>query len=85
MLTMSFRFFFSLKATRAFGPLTKTIKLNAAELMPWIFAIALIIIIMSLSLFTLLSEYPKACNSALNCFHSLFETAYGVVRFSGVD
>ena len=41
MFAVSFRFFFSLKATRVFGPFTKLIKINAFSLVPWVFVTAL--------------------------------------------
>ena len=81
MISISFRFFFSLKATKVFGPFTKLIKINALSLMPWVFLTALLLLFSSNSLYVLLSEQPSTCSSVYSCLKVLIEAGVGAVRF----
>ena len=84
MISISFRFFFSLKATKVFGPFTKLIKINALSLMPWVFLTALLLLFSSTSLYVLLSEQPHSCSSVYSCMKVLIEAGVGAVRFGNL-
>ena len=81
MISISFRFFFSLKATRVFGPFTKLIKINAVSLLPWLLVTVILLLFSSSSLYVLLSEQPASCSSLYSCMKVLIEGAVGAVRF----
>lgn len=82
MISISFRFFFSLKVTKVFGPFTKLMKINAVSLLPWILLAILLLLFSSSSLYVLLSEQPDTCSSVYSCLKVLIEGGVGAVRFS---
>ena len=82
MITASFRFFFALKATRAFGPFTKLIKLNAFSLLPWLLITSILLLVLGDSLYILLSETPNTCTSLYSCVQVLINASVGAVRFN---
>ena len=81
MFMFNLRFFFSLKVTRLFGPFTKLIKLNAKSLSVWLVGTSLIILTVSLSFSTLLSQRESGCSGTYSTLKILIEATVGRVVF----
>ena len=77
---ISFRFYFSLKATRLFGPFTKLIKLNALALSQWLLFMLLILLTGS-SFFSILLSENQACSGLYSCMKGLVEATVGKTDF----
>ena len=77
---ISFRFYFSLKATRLFGPFTKLIKLNALALSQWLLFMLLILFIGS-NFFSILLSENSACTGLYSCVQGLIEASVGNTNF----
>ena len=84
MMGVVFRFFFALKATRAYGPFTKVIKITLAVIFPWILGAMLLLFLTGYVLFTLMSEEIHACHSSYSCFLAVGEASIGNVFFRKV-
>ena len=83
-ILLSFRFYFSLKATRVFGPFTKLIKLNAVALSQWLLFMLLLLLIASSFFYTLLSQ-NNACSGLYSCSKGLIEATVGRTDFTKND
>ena len=81
---ISFRFYFSLKATRLFGPFTKLIKLNAFALSHWLFFTLLILLIGS-NFFSILLSENSSCSGLYSCMRGLIEATVGKTDFEKND
>ena len=55
MISVSFRFYFSLKPTRVYGPFTKLIKINAVSLILWVLVTSGFILLSGSCLYILLA------------------------------
>lgn len=82
MISISFRFYFSLKATRIFGPFTRLIKINAVSLIPWVIVTGMLILLSGSSLHILLAEQSLTCSSVYSCLKVVIEGGVGAVRFN---
>lgn len=81
---ISLRFYFSLKATRQFGPFTKLIKLNAVALSQWILFTLLILLVGS-NFFSILLTENDACSGLYSCVRGLIEATVGKTDFEKTD
>ena len=81
---LSFRFYFSLKATRLFGPFIKLIKLNALALSQWLLFTFLILLIGS-NFFSILLSENNACSGLYSCMKALIEETVGKTDFEKND
>ena len=81
---ISFRFYFSLKATRIFGPFTKLIKLNAIALSRWLLFMLFILVIVS-NFFDILLAENKSCSGLYSCMKGLIEATVGKTDFEKND
>ena len=66
----SLRFYFSLKATRSFGPFNKIVKLNAKALSYW-FLFMLLFLLIGSNFFSILLQENTACNGLYSCVRGL--------------
>ena len=82
MISVSFRFYFSLKPTRVFGPFTKLIKINAVSLILWVLVTSGFILLSGSCLYILLAEQPETCSSVFSCMKVVIEGGVGAVRFT---
>ena len=82
MISISFRFYFSLKPTRVFGPFTKFIKINAVSLIPWVLVTSGFILLSGSCLYILLAEQPETCSSVFSCMKVVIEGGVGALRFT---
>ena len=81
---ISLRFYFSLKATRQFGPFTKLIRLNAFALSQWVLFMLLILLIGS-NFFSILLSENNACSGLYSCMKGLIEETVGRTDFEKND
>ena len=83
-IVISMRFYFSLKATRIFGPFTKLIKLNAIALAQWL-TFMLLLLLVATNYFSVLLHQNQACSGLYSCLKGLIESTVGRTDFSKAD